>query len=59
VALAQDESIESALFIQYAVTVEESDGTLRTSGGHMRAIGPWVPADEHLKALTYRYDVPE
>ena len=58
-ALAKDEKVESVLFIQHSVSIDEVKGGIRASAGHSQILWPWHPDDDDLRPLTYRYKVPE
>ena len=57
VALAQDEEVESALFLQHSVSVDRSTKPVTASGGHTHVLWPWDVNEEDLLALQYRYEV--
>lgn len=56
VAHAQEHSGERVLFILHDIEAEElTVGEPRASGGVEKVIWPWVPADEDLLAISFRY----
>jgi len=53
------EAEEAALFIVSDVSVAEREGVISVSGGRRRMLYPWIPANDDLLPLQYRYRVPD
>lgn len=58
VRIARSETSRMALFLLHSIQVSHDGDTFRASGGCIRLLLPWVPADKHLEPTQYRYKVP-
>lgn len=53
VTIAQDPTTKTVLFMVYSIKVANTGRTSTASGGFIRIIDPWSPANEHLTATQY------